>query len=163
LLKSMLIASAAVLGISGGCIDAADAPPALAPPRVFPHRTVEQAWKTAAAKKRPLVVMFTAAHCTYCEKMLADTYAQPSVERLLADHAETALASAEDYPKLVERLGVRAYPTILVVSGEGKIVDAVEGYMDPVAFVRRIGPHLLLDAAGTPAAPENAVVQSAEP
>jgi thioredoxin-related protein len=53
-------------------------------------------------------------------------------------HAETTLAHAKDNAELIEKLGVRGYPTTLIVSADGQIVDAVEGFVDAPTFVRRI-------------------------
>lgn len=115
---------------------------ALAEHGVFRHASVEQAWRTAAAAKRPLVVMFTSANCPHCDRMLAETYGNPAIQRLLTENAETVLADDAAYHKLAAKLGIRAYPTTIVVSGEGKIVDAVEGYVDAAKFAQRILPWL---------------------
>ena len=119
----------------------------LAKAGVFRHATVEQAWQTASAAHRPLVVMFTADGCPHCDRMLAETYANPAVRKLLAARSETALAHDSKYRALAGRLGVRAYPTTIVVSGEGKIVDAVEGFVEPAAFVARVSPWITPQAA----------------
>lgn len=113
---------------------------ALAKSGVFRHASVEKAWQTASASKRPLIVVFVCDGCPHCDQMLAETYAQSSVQRLLARYAETALAHDDSYHALISKLGIRAFPTTLIVSGEGKIVDAIEGYIDAPAFAQRVGP-----------------------
>ena len=122
------------------------ASPSSAPARTasaFRHATVEAAWKTASAAKRPLVVMFTSDNCPHCERMLADVYAHPSIQRFLLTNSESVLADRAANRQLVAKLGIRAFPTTLVVSGEGKIVDAVEGYLEPAAFAQRLSPWLI--------------------
>ena len=116
----------------------ASTPEALTPAVLFRHATIEQAWQTARTQQRPLVVMFTSDRCPHCERMLAETYAHPEIGKFLADHAETALAHAADNRELAARLGIRGYPTTVVVSAEGQIVDAVEGFVDAPTFGRRI-------------------------
>jgi thioredoxin-related protein len=108
------------------------------PAVLFRHETVAQAWETARAERRPLVVMFTSDHCPHCERMLAETYAHPEIGAFLVAHAETALAHAKDNRELAARLGIRGYPTTIVVSAEGQIVDAVVGYVDAAEFGVRI-------------------------
>lgn len=112
-------------------------------PRVFHHATVEQAWQSAAMRQRPLLVMITSDNCRYCTKMLNETYGHPVIQNLLAAHTETVLAHADVNKALTERLHVRAYPTSLIVSPQGEIVAAIEGYVDPQAFVQRVAPLLL--------------------
>jgi thioredoxin-related protein len=105
---------------------------------LFQHQTVELAWRVAADRKRPLVIMFKSDRCPHCDRMLAETYAHPQIRQFLYDHAETALAHSRDYTDLVKRLGIRGYPTTLVISAEGQIVDSVEGFLEPGEFAKRI-------------------------
>jgi thioredoxin-related protein len=125
----------------------ASTPTTSTPATLFAHATVEDAWQAAIAKKRPLVVFFTSDRCPHCERMLAETYANPAVRRLLLDHAETAIAHAARYRALVERLKVRGFPTTVIVSADGQIVDAVEGYLDAPNFARRLGRWIGPEAA----------------
>lgn len=111
-------------------------------PGLFRHATVELAWKSAKIRNRPLIVMFTSDSCRYCTKMMTDTYGHPAIERMLATHSETVLAHATTNQALAKQLGIRAYPTSLVVSPQGKIVASIEGYVEPQAFAQRVAPLL---------------------
>jgi len=112
-------------------------------PRVlFVQTSVEQAWKSAVAAKKPLLVMFTSNGCMFCEKMLNETYRHPAIERMLAQSAETVLAHSRDYKALAKKLGVRGYPCTLVVSPEGEVLDFMEGYVEAKAFADRVYPLL---------------------
>lgn len=120
------------------CESPASTPTASTPATLFHHESVEQGWKAAVAAKRPLLVMFTSDNCPHCERMLGETYSDPAIRRRLTAHAETVLAHAEKNRDLVARLGVRGFPTTIIVDGEGQIVDAIEGYLDPLEFTRRV-------------------------
>jgi thioredoxin-related protein len=110
-------------------------------PRVlFVQTSVEQGWKSAVAAKKPLLVMFTSDGCMFCEKMLSETYRHPAIERMLVGHAETVLAHSRDYKALAKKLGVRGYPSTLLVSPEGEVLDFMEGYVDARAFADRVYP-----------------------
>ena len=61
---------------------------------------------------------------------------------MLREHVETVKVNAHDYPGVVERLGIRGYPTTLLVSPEGNVMDAIEGFATVKAFTGRIGPLL---------------------
>ncbi|MCA9230793.1 MAG: thioredoxin family protein [Planctomycetales bacterium] len=115
--------------------------------KIFTHSSIEQAWQLAVKEQRPLLVMFESDHCVYCRRMLSETYGHPAIRRMLARDAETVLAKAEDYRPLIKRMGIRGYPTTLVVSPEGKVLDVVEGFVDAKAFSERVIPLL---AKGAP-------------
>ena len=109
---------------------------------VFAHPSLESAWKTAVTRQRPLMVMFTTDGCHFCDKMLAQTYSHPVVKRLLSTSTESVLVQARDYPQLIERLGIRGYPTSLLVSPKGNVLDVIEGFTDAKSFTQRISPLL---------------------
>jgi thioredoxin-related protein len=118
-----------------------------APEGVFDHKTVEDAWKVAIEKKKPLLVMFTSNNCTYCRKMIADTYSNQQVKELLRGRTESVMAHSDNYAALIKKLGIRGYPSSLLITPEGEVLDFMEGYVDPQAFAKRVGP--LLDRPAT--------------
>ncbi len=109
---------------------------------VFDHTTVEAAWKEATDHRRPLLVMFTSDNCTYCRKMVADTYSNPQIRQLLRGRTESVMAHSDDYAALIKKLGIRGYPSSLLISPEGEVLDFIEGYLEPKAFAQRVGPLL---------------------
>lgn len=120
-------------------------PPASIPQRtalLFQHQSVDQAWKAAVTARKPLLVMFTSEHCVYCKKMMKETYSHPAIRQLLVENTETVLAHSKRYRTLAKKLGVRGYPTTMVVSPEGKVLDFLPGYVEPRAFAQRIHPLL---------------------
>ncbi len=118
----------------------ASTPPASAPAKLFRHDSVEAAWKAAVARRRPMVVLFTSDNCPYCDRMLDETYADPRVRQLLDKHAESAQARSKDYAKLIDKLGVRGFPTTLIVAADGQIAGAIEGFVDAPAFLEGLAP-----------------------
>ncbi|MCG8449287.1 MAG: thioredoxin family protein [Pirellulales bacterium] len=112
---------------------------------LFTQTNVEKAWKNAAAQQKPMLVMFTSERCKFCQKMLAETYGHPAIQQILAGRTETVLAHAEDYRDLTKKLGIRGYPTSLLVSPKGDVLDFMEGYVAPKAFAQRVYPHLAGD------------------
>lgn len=118
-----------------------------APAGVFDHKTVEEAWKVAIEKKKPLLVMFTSNNCTYCRKMIVDTYSNQSVKDLLRGRTESVMAHSDDYAALIKKLGIRGYPSSLLISPEGEVLDFMEGYVAPQEFAKRVSP--ILDRPAT--------------
>lgn len=113
-----------------------------APDGVFDHKTVEEAWKVAMEKKKPLLVMFTSNNCSFCKKMIADTYSNQHVKDLLRGKTETVMAHSDHYASLIKKLGIRGYPSSLLISPEGEVLDFMEGYVAPQEFAKRVS-HLL--------------------
>jgi len=109
---------------------------------LFTHTTVQQAWKSSMATNKPLLVMFTSDNCVYCRKMMKETYRNPAIVRMLSENTETVLAHARDNRDLVQKLGVRGYPSTLLVSPQGEVLDFMEGFVDAQAFAARISPLL---------------------
>ena len=71
---------------------------------IFTHSSIEQAWESAVAEKKMLLVMFKTDHCHFCTKMLSETYVHPAIKQMLAKDTETVLADAKDYRALVKRM-----------------------------------------------------------
>lgn len=109
---------------------------------IFEHKTVEEAWDAAVAHKRPLLVMFTSNNCAFCKKMVKETYSHPGVKRILHGRTETVMAHSDDYAALIAKLGIRGYPSSLLISPEGEVLDFIEGYVEPKAFAQRVAPLL---------------------
>jgi len=114
---------------------------------IFTHPSIEQAWESAVAENKTLLVMFKTDHCHYCTKMLSETYNHPAIQRMLAKDTESVLANAEDYQALTKKMGIRGYPTTLLISPQGEVLDLLEGFVDAKTFAKRVNPLLAKQAA----------------
>jgi len=94
-----------------------------------------------------MLVMFTSDNCRYCKKMLAETYGHPGIQQMLAGRTQTVLAHKDDYEGLVKRLGIRGYPSSVLISPKGDVLDFMEGYVAPRDFALRISPLLKAQVA----------------
>jgi thioredoxin-related protein len=79
--------------------------------------------------------------------MIADTYINQQVKELLHGRTESVMAHSDNYAALIKKLGIRGYPSSLLITPEGEVLDFMEGYVDPQAFAKRVGP--LLDRPST--------------
>ena len=116
---------------------AADASQLPGSPVPAPHRTSGLA--EGVEQKKPLLVMFTTDGCVYCDKMLQQTYSHPAVERMLLARTETVMAHTRDNAELVQKLGVRGFPTTLLVSPTGEVLQVSPGFVTPKEFMERFG------------------------
>ncbi len=137
----------------------AQAPPAAQPqqPRVFTETSIEKAWNRSKQQKQPLLVMFTSDNCKFCKKMLAETFGHPAIEQMLASNTQTVLAHKDDYEALVKKLGIRGYPSSVLISPKGDVLEFVEGFLPPKEFAARVVPVLQKQARGNQVAQQATV------
>jgi len=109
---------------------------------LFSQSDVKKAWKAAVSQQKPMLVMFTSEQCIYCQKMLNETYGHTAIKQMLAGRTETVLAHAEDYRDLTKKLGIRGYPTTLLIAPNGDVLDLMQGFVAPQAFAERVRPLL---------------------
>jgi len=122
------------------------------PQRIFSETSIEKGWQRASQLRQPMLVMFTSDHCRYCKKMLAETYAHPAIEQLLAANTQTVLAHASDYQGLIKKLGIRGYPSSVLIAPNGDVIDFMQGFVPPKDFALRVSPLLKAQAAQNRAA-----------
>ena len=121
-------------------------------PRLFSETNIEKGWQRAAQLQQPMLVMFTSDHCMYCKKMLSETYGHPAIQRMLAGNTQTVLAHADDYRGLIKKLGIRGYPSSVLISPQGDVLDFMQGFVPPKDFAQRISPLLKAHTAQARAA-----------
>ena len=127
---------------------------------VFAHADIDRAWNEVKATNRPLLLFVSMDDCRFCDKMEQETFSHPALARNIRKLFVTAKAKKESDPQLVEQLGVRAYPTTLLISPEGELIARIEGFLDPKKFATTVRPVLAKQAqsqgrtAARPPAPQ---------
>lgn len=91
----------------------------------------EEALRSAGASGRPILAYVTSDHCGYCRKMERDTWADAGVAGRVRAGFTPLRLSAGANATVVESLGVRAFPTTIVLSPEGRGLGVAEGYLPP--------------------------------
>jgi thioredoxin-related protein len=115
---------------------------AASPQPLFTYDSVDEAWQEVKQSHRPLLLFASMSDCFYCEKMERETYSHPELSRSIRSLFVTAKMKKEADPELMKKLGVRAYPTTLVISPEGDLIARIEGFADPKKFVTAVRPAL---------------------
>jgi thiol-disulfide isomerase/thioredoxin len=90
--------------------------------------------REAQEKDRPLVVDFGTEHCFWCKKLDDTTFRSPSVINVLNQQFIPVKVDAEKNVRLAEALRIQGYPTIVLAASDGKILDTLEGYVEPARF-----------------------------
>lgn len=117
---------------------------------VFRWTSYPAAWTAAQQSQRPILVFVTSSRCPHCVRMLSQTFKDADVQQTVVDGFETVYVDRSAHPDLVAKLGVRLFPTTVLVGANNKIMDRMEGYVDAAAFQRRLQPRVA-QAATSPA------------
>jgi len=148
--RSFPILSVRVLLLLLSAVTTAECQPPLGPAGVqsnpqqpvFTFHDVDQAWEVVQQSQRPLLLFVSMKNCVFCDKMEAETYAHPLIARGIHELFVTAKMKKEQDPQLMRELGVRAYPTTLLIAPSGDLIARIEGFADPKKFVSTIRPAL---------------------
>jgi len=101
-------------------------------------KNLDQAYKSSKEKDRPMLIFISSSRCYYCDQMKKKTLTDPEVRTALSNGFVPIIVQASEYPELMRKLGVRRYPTTLIVSPEAKIQDVIDGYVKPREFRYRL-------------------------
>ena len=96
--------------------------------------SLEKATKAAAKEERPLVIMASASWCGPCKSFKKYVLPNERVQRALGGVRFVILDSERDKGSLAQ-LGVRSYPTFLVVNREEKPVAMLQGRVPVEKFL----------------------------
>jgi thioredoxin-related protein len=151
----MMVCGAAALAAAATPSTPEEAPPAAAMKvksaslrhGVFRHTSYPAAWTAAQESGRPILVYVTSQSCPHCTRMLGETYQRASLRTFMTGSFETVFVDRAEQPELAQKLHVRLFPTTLIVGGDNKVIDVIEGYVDASAFSRRLQTSLAANAA----------------
>jgi thioredoxin-related protein len=84
----------------------------------------------AAAAGKPLLVDFGTQACFYCKKLDDTTFHVPMVAKLLNERFIPVKVDAGRNPRLARELGISSFPTLVLASADGKILDQQVGFCE---------------------------------
>jgi len=102
------------------------------------HRDVNAAWQTAVDQQTPMLIFVSSPGCKYCKMMKRNTLSNPEIARQVNQSFVPVAIEANRAGRLVKDLGVRAFPTMLVISPEAVVVARIQGYVAPRELMRRL-------------------------
>jgi thioredoxin-like negative regulator of GroEL len=88
----------------------------------------------AEARGLPLLLDFGTDNCFYCVKLDRETFTDSRVARVLNERFIPLKINASKDPVLAQRLQIQVYPTLILASREGKILERIEGFRDAPQF-----------------------------
>jgi thioredoxin-related protein len=86
--------------------------------------------KEAAASGKPLLLDFGSENCMWCRKLDSTTFRDRTVVQLINENFVPVKVDGEREERIAQAVGVQAFPTLVIVSPEGKVIARHEGYAD---------------------------------
>jgi thioredoxin-related protein len=106
----------------------------------FEHITFEEALAKAKASGKMVFIDCYTSWCGPCKKLSAEVFHQ----KIVGDYINERFVSVkydvekEEYKFIAKQFEVRAYPTMLIISSDGKLIDKVVGYQPAEKLVDAI-------------------------
>ncbi|MCA9177110.1 MAG: thioredoxin family protein [Planctomycetales bacterium] len=116
---------------------ASAAEPALIGNNIAWRAEYDSAYREMQAEQRPMLVYIKSDACLYCRRM-ESTYNDPTVVNEVRGRFVPTVINSTTNPALARKLGARVYPTTVIISADGNIVDAIPGYLTADQFHARL-------------------------
>ena len=101
-------------------------------------RDVDHALSVAQTQRRPMVLFVSADGCVHCTRMIETTFRDTAVRKTLGTWFVAAAIKDSERPDLMQQLQIRSYPTTLVVSPSGQVLDQMVGYVSAEQLQTRL-------------------------
>ena len=95
------------------------------------HTDLAKGAEIAAEKDLPMLVFLTSSHCSYCVKMKKQTLADGNVAAEINKRFVAVYVDRGSNPEFERRIGVRAYPTTVLLRADQVELARVTGYVSP--------------------------------
>ena len=102
------------------------------------HEDPNAAWREAFAADKPMFLVVSSKQCPACDKLKAGVLASPEFRGWVESRFVPAVILAEDHPHVVAKLGVRGYPTTVVVAPKLGVVHSALGVFNPGDFQQKL-------------------------
>lgn len=116
------------------------------------HSDVAEALADAQQRDLPILVYLTSSHCPYCVKMKNQTLAAGAVVSAVGEKFVALSVARGTAPELERRLGVRAYPTTVVLRPDQSEIGRVTGFVSATQLTTSLERFEALHVASKPAA-----------
>ena len=102
------------------------------------HQEMPAAWRSMRNEQRPMLLFVTMDGCTHCRRMESQTYRDQRVIGRVRSSFVAAAINGPRQPEVARRLGVRVYPTTLIISPEYRVIASIRGYVPPDELTARL-------------------------
>jgi len=102
------------------------------------HSDIDRAWEITQESKQSLLLFVTHPDCAYCTLMKKKTFQDDGVVADVSESFVSAAVDAQIWTRFVQRLGVRIYPSTVIISHDNKVLDRIGGYVEPLILRARL-------------------------
>ncbi|MCA9216279.1 MAG: thioredoxin family protein [Planctomycetales bacterium] len=89
---------------------------------------IDQATALAQQQNKPLLMKVSTDWCGYCKKMQRETFSDATIIRHINENFVPVYVDGDKHKTLVRQLGVRSFPTTLVVTPQRKVLANITGF-----------------------------------
>ena len=131
----------AMFALIGGSCSKAQSPPKS---QIGWVHSQEMAMSRARQFHLPILIFVTSDSCMYCRKMEREVWSNPQIVSMVETGFIPLELNAERDAKIVDALGIRAFPTTLLFTEDATFVTRATGYLPPnqLAGLLRSGQRL---------------------
>ena len=94
------------------------------------HSDLRSALQKTDNSERPLLLFVTMNNCRYCTLMKQQTYMNKKVVADVNGSFVPAKINAHRFTKLISKLGIRIYPSTIVIGPDRQVIEKIPGYVD---------------------------------
>jgi uncharacterized iron-regulated protein len=107
---------------------------------IFGSVSYEKALEAARKDKKTLFVLLTMYGCPWSGRLKAETLNDEKVQRLLKDTTHCVqIDCTVDFPPIVKTWEIMAYPTMIFLGGDEKVLGRLVGFRDANQFLTEAG------------------------
>ena len=88
--------------------------------------------------ERPMLLLLTTSACSYCTLMKQTTYTDTEIVSEVNQFFVPMRLDGGQAREIARRLGVRLYPTTVVISPQNRVVARWDGYVKPDALLPKL-------------------------
>lgn len=89
---------------------------------------VGRAAKEAKGSGKPLLIEVSTDWCHYCKKMERETFSDHEIAEHISHCFVPLKLDGDEDQAIIKRLGVKSFPTMVIVSPEMKVVTSIRGF-----------------------------------
>ncbi len=98
----------------------------------------DQARRVGIEQHRPVFLFVTTDGCSYCQQMLDRAFQDQQIQGDLNNQFVPAMLKLKSSAELAKQLKITIYPTMVIISPDGKVLDYARGYLDANQLTSRM-------------------------
>ena len=101
------------------------------------HSQYAHAYSEMKTQNRPMLVFIKSDACMFCKKM-DRSYQDPTVAEEVVKSFVPAVVNSSTNPELARQFRAKVFPTTVIVSSDGRVVDTIPGYLTAAKLQTRL-------------------------